>query len=143
MLTLPLRPQSGAAHRRADQDSGMKYLLWLLKAAIFFALFAFALNNQQNATVNFLFGYALTLPLVLVILGSFALGAVLGVLVMVPRWWRQRRDAQVAQKQVRHVEQALATGSPRSEEPGLYRNDTTRFAEGSNPLLACFAESIL
>ena len=95
----------------------MKYLLWLLKAAIFFALFAFALNNQQNATVNFLFGYALTLPLVLVILGSFALGAVLGVLVMVPRWWRQRRDAQVAQKQVRHVEQALATGSPRREAP--------------------------
>ena len=26
----------------------MKYLLWLLKAAIFFTLFAFALNNQQT-----------------------------------------------------------------------------------------------
>ena len=29
----------------------MKYLLWLLKAAIFFTLFAFALNNQQTVTV--------------------------------------------------------------------------------------------
>ena len=26
----------------------MKYLMWLLKAAIFFTLFAFALNNQQD-----------------------------------------------------------------------------------------------
>jgi hypothetical protein len=34
----------------------MKYLLWLLKAAIFFTLFAFALNNQQDATVHFFFG---------------------------------------------------------------------------------------
>jgi len=29
----------------------MKYLAWLLKAAIFFALFAFALNNQQDVTL--------------------------------------------------------------------------------------------
>jgi tetratricopeptide (TPR) repeat protein len=34
----------------------MKYLMWLLKAAIFFTLFAFALNNQQDATVHFFFG---------------------------------------------------------------------------------------
>ena len=34
----------------------MKYLLWLLKAAIFFTLFAFALNNQHAATVHFFFG---------------------------------------------------------------------------------------
>ena len=36
--------------------SPMKYLVWLLKAAIFFTLFAFALNNQQDATVHFFFG---------------------------------------------------------------------------------------
>ena len=34
----------------------MKYFLWLLKAAIFFTLFAFALNNQQDATVHLFFG---------------------------------------------------------------------------------------
>ena len=34
----------------------MKYLAWLLKAAIFFTLFAFALNNQHDATVYFFFG---------------------------------------------------------------------------------------
>ena len=45
----------------------MKYIAWLLKAAIFFTLFAFALNNQQDATVHFFFGTQWTAPLVLVV----------------------------------------------------------------------------
>jgi putative membrane protein len=69
----------------------MKYLTWLLKAAIFFTLFAFALNNQQDATVHFFFGTQWTAPLVLVVLAAFAAGLVIGALFMVPRWWKQRR----------------------------------------------------
>ncbi len=68
----------------------MKYLLWLLKAAIFFTLFAFALNNQHDATVHFFFGTQWRAPLVLVVLSAFALGLIVGVLGMLPRWWRQR-----------------------------------------------------
>jgi uncharacterized integral membrane protein len=63
---------------------------WLLKAAIFFTLFAFALNNQSDVTVRFFFGRQWTAPLVLVVLGSFAAGLLIGILGMVPRWWRQR-----------------------------------------------------
>ena len=74
----------------------MKYLVWLLKAAIFFTLFAFALNNQHEATVNFFFGRYWQAPLVLVVLVAFAVGLALGVLVMVPRWWRSRRAARRA-----------------------------------------------
>lgn len=68
----------------------MKYLAWLLKAAIFFTLFAFALNNQQDVTVHFFFGTRWTAPLVLVVLATFAAGLALGALFMVPRWWRHR-----------------------------------------------------
>ena len=68
----------------------MKYLMWLLKAAIFFTLFAFALNNQQDATVHFFFGTQWRAPLVLVVLAAFALGLALGALGMVPRWWKHR-----------------------------------------------------
>ena len=68
----------------------MKYILWLLKAAIFFALFAFALNNQQDATVHFFFGTQWRAPLVLVVLAAFALGLAIGALGMVPRWWKHR-----------------------------------------------------
>ena len=74
----------------------MKYLLWLLKAAIFFTLFAFALNNQQDATVHFFFGTQWRAPLVLVVLSAFALGLVIGALGMVPRWWKHRKAARRA-----------------------------------------------
>lgn len=66
---------------------------WLLKAAIFFTLFAFALNNQGDVTVHFFFGQQWTAPMVLVVLGAFAAGLVIGILGMVPRWWRQRHRA--------------------------------------------------
>lgn len=74
----------------------MKYLLWLLKAAIFFTLFAFALNNQQDASVHFFFGTYWRAPMVLIVLCAFGLGLVVGVLGMVPRWWRHRSAAQRA-----------------------------------------------
>jgi uncharacterized integral membrane protein len=66
---------------------------WLLKAAIFFTLFAFALNNQGDVTVRFFFGTQWTAPVVLVVLITFSAGLLVGVLGMVPRWWRQRRAA--------------------------------------------------
>ena len=72
----------------------MKYLMWLLKAAIFFTLFAFALNNQQTVSVHFFFGTAWQSPLVLVVLTAFACGLILGVLLMMPRWWKSRKTSQ-------------------------------------------------
>lgn len=75
----------------------MKYFLWLFKAAIFFTLFAFALNNQQDATVHFFFGFDWRAPLVLVVLAAFAVGLVTGMLVMVPRWWKHRKAARRAE----------------------------------------------
>jgi uncharacterized integral membrane protein len=72
-------------------------LKWLLKAAIFFTLFAFALNNQSDVTVRFFFGHQWHAPMVLVVLGAFAIGLLIGILGMVPRWWRQRHGKPAAQ----------------------------------------------
>ena len=69
----------------------LRLLQWLLKAAVFFTLFAFALNNQQETRVNFFFGTHWSAPTVLVVLGAFGLGVTVGVLGMVPRWWRHRQ----------------------------------------------------
>lgn len=71
-------------------------LQWTLKAAIFFTLFAFALNNQHDVTVHFFFGQHWMAPQVLVLLAVFVLGLVLGVLLMVPKWWREHRQVRRA-----------------------------------------------
>lgn len=80
----------------------MKHLAWLfrtlLKAAIFFTLFAFTLNNQGDVTIHFFFGRQWTGPLILVVLGAFCIGVMLGIVAMVPRWWRHRRDAAKARQ---------------------------------------------
>jgi lipopolysaccharide assembly protein A len=86
----------------------MKYLMWLLKAAIFFTLFAFALNNQQVVIVHFFFGTEWRAPLVLVVLAAFALGLIVGALGMVPRWWKHRLAA-------RRAHQAM--GTPDAQAP--------------------------
>lgn len=70
----------------------MKYLIWLLKAAVFFTLFAFALNNQSSVQVKLFFGAHWQAPLVLVLLATLALGTALGMLVMVPVWLQAKRQ---------------------------------------------------
>lgn len=73
-------------------------LKWLLGAAVFFTLFAFALNNQQDATLHFFFGQQWRLPMVMIVLAAFSVGVALGILAMVPRWWIQRSAAVLARK---------------------------------------------
>ena len=69
----------------------MRLLAWLLRGFVFFTLFAFALNNQHGAVVHWFFGMQWRAPMVIVVLAAFALGCAVGVLGMVPSWWRRRR----------------------------------------------------
>jgi uncharacterized integral membrane protein len=77
----------------------MWLLKWILRAAIFLALFVFAMDNRQDVTVHFFFGAEWRAPLVLVVLSAFATGLAAGVLAMVPRWWQQRGAAGLARRQ--------------------------------------------
>jgi lipopolysaccharide assembly protein A len=88
----------------------MRILTWLIRAFLFFALFAFALNNQHDTVVHWFFGAQWRAPLVIVVLTAFAAGLALGVLAMVPRWWRHRR---LAQRQARTPPAAM----PAAAEP--------------------------
>lgn len=93
----------------------MKQILWLLKwmlkAAIFFMLFAFALNNQQTVAVHFFFGNQWNAPQILVVLIAFAIGVAIGVLGMVP--WRLKQR----QQQRRDEREAAASGDPLAPTP--------------------------
>lgn len=70
----------------------MKYLRWLLNAAIFILLFVFALNNQAAVTVYLLFGVQWQVPLVLALFVALLAGVFLGVFVMLPLWLRARKN---------------------------------------------------
>lgn len=70
----------------------MKYLSWLLKAALFFIVFAFALNNLNDVRVHFFFGHSWDAPLVLVVLTALILGLVAGVMLILPLWLKSRQQ---------------------------------------------------
>jgi putative membrane protein len=89
----------------------MRLLVWLFRALIFFTLFAFALNNQQQANVRWFFGVEWHAPMVIVVLVVFAAGCALGVLAMVPSWWRHRREA----RRLSPAAAALGTANSRSD----------------------------
>jgi len=84
--------------------------MWLLNAAIFFALFAFALNNQAPVTLHLFFGVSWQAPLVLALLVALVLGVFLGVIVMLPLWLRARRKA--SQKAATPLSAAPAPAPP-------------------------------
>ena len=71
----------------------MRLVVWLVRAALFFVLFAFALNNRHDASVHWFFGGEWRTQMVFIVLAAFALGCAFGVLAMVPSWWRHRRVA--------------------------------------------------
>ena len=71
----------------------MRFFTWLVRAFVFFALFAFALNNQHDAGVKWFFGQEWRAPMVFIVLAAFGLGCAFGVFAMVPSWWRHRRVA--------------------------------------------------
>lgn len=74
----------------------MRILVWLLRAFLFFTLFAFALNNLHPVAVHWFFGVQWAAPLVIVVLVAFGSGCALGVLAMVPAWWKHRRRVREA-----------------------------------------------
>ncbi len=69
----------------------MRPFVWLIRAFIFFTLFAFALNNQQAATVRWFFGVQWQAPMVIIVLAAFAAGCAVGVLALLPGLWRRKR----------------------------------------------------
>ncbi|MBL0730847.1 lipopolysaccharide assembly LapA domain-containing protein [Piscinibacter sp. HJYY11] len=75
----------------------MRIFIWLVRAALFFVLLAFALNNQHEASLKWFFGHEWRTPMVFVVLAAFTLGCVFGVLAMVPSWWRAKQAARQQQ----------------------------------------------
>jgi len=95
----------------------MRILVWAFRAFLFFTLFAFALNNSHEVIVRWFFGHAWRAPLVIVVLVAFGSGCALGVLAMVPAWWKHRRIARRAAPDDAHDVAPSAPATPNVPMP--------------------------
>ena len=87
----------------------MRVFVWLVRAVVFFTLFAFALNNQEPASVRLFFGQEWRAPMVFIVLAAFGFGCAFGIFAMVPSWWRHRR---LARTHTRRAEDRVAAAMP-------------------------------
>jgi uncharacterized integral membrane protein len=71
----------------------MKFISTIVGFIIFVLFFGFALKNSQEVDLQLFLHYELRGPLVLMLLGFFVAGAVLGVLALTPTVFRHRREA--------------------------------------------------
>jgi uncharacterized integral membrane protein len=70
----------------------MRVLTWAIRLAIFLFLLAFAARNTDPVTLRFYFDLAWQMPLVWLLFGFFAAGAVLGIAAVLGVLIRQRRE---------------------------------------------------
>ncbi len=78
----------------------MRALMWIVRLLLFFLLFGFAVKNDHLANLYFFFGAQWQLPVVFVILISFAAGALLGSTATFASLLRQRREIARLRRQV-------------------------------------------
>lgn len=70
----------------------VNYLSWLLRAALFTALFFFAVRNMDPVTLRFFLDETWQVPLIVALLVFFVTGAGLGVVACLTRLFHQRRE---------------------------------------------------
>jgi len=70
----------------------VRVLTWAIRLAVFVVLVAFAAKNVDPVRLRFYFDLEVQAPLVLILLGAFALGALFGVAALVGTVLRQRRE---------------------------------------------------
>jgi uncharacterized integral membrane protein len=92
----------------------MKPLVWIIRIVLFVLLFALALRNTSDATLQLFFGTAWRAPLILILLACFGLGMLAGLLAMVPRLTRLRLEVNRLRKaaQARPAAETAMTTAP-------------------------------
>ena len=70
----------------------MRYLVWPMRAVLFVLLLGFAVKNDQPVVLKYFFGFEWQTSLVVILLCFFTVGVLIGVLAMLTKMFRQRRE---------------------------------------------------
>ena len=86
----------------------MRYIVWALRLIVFLAVLLFALENTDRVGVTFYGAWAIQgVPLIVVMLSAFILGAVFGLLLTVPASLRRRREVARLRKELERIQKAV------------------------------------
>ena len=90
----------------------MRYLVWALRLLVFVAVLMFALKNTEPVAVTFYNNYVIqSVPLIVVMLVTFVVGALFGLLLTLPAGLRRRREAMRLRRELERA-QAAVNGGP-------------------------------
>ena len=97
----------------------MRYVLWILKLALFVLVLAFAVKNADLVTVRYYPAGEWQAPLVFVLLVAFCLGIAAGLGAALTQVFRQRREiaalrrelGRVSHEGAEHADKRRAEGS--------------------------------
>ncbi len=98
----------------------MHYVTAALRWFLFLVFFLFALKNHELVALRFYFDLEWKLPLVLLLFVFFLAGAVIGLLALLPRVMRQRREINAVLVEVQGL-----------REPGAGKRAATAAAVGA------------
>lgn len=105
----------------------MRIIVWILRIVVFLVVLAFALKNTAAVPVSFFGGYTLAnVPLIIVMLVTFVLGLILGLLIMLLGNMRKQRELNRLKREVAHLEERL------HQQPEVQR--TTVAPEAAAPM---------
>lgn len=80
----------------------LRYLFWLLLSVLFVLLLLFAVRNTTPVRLRFFFDQGWDVPLIVLLLCFFVIGACLGVLASLERIFRQRREISALKKSIKN-----------------------------------------
>lgn len=90
----------------------LRILAWLLRAFLFFALLLFALKNSEVVRIRFLFDISWEAPLSFLLLITLVIGALLGLVAVIPGLFTQRREITYLKKQIAQRDSMPAPAPP-------------------------------
>ena len=82
----------------------MRIVTWTVRLVLLLLLIVLAARNVEPVTLRFYFDRALQAPLIVLLFGAFAAGALFGILALVSTLLRQRREISALKKKLSPVE---------------------------------------
>lgn len=96
----------------------MRYLVWILRLAVFVVILMFALKNTGPVDVSFYGDHVVSgVPLIVVMLIMLVLGAVLGWFITLPSLFRYRRDIARLKREKSQLQEKLERAAAPDAEP--------------------------